>query len=172
MNTQHTHSHGKKHAPFAVIIILFGIIFLLAFLLKQNPPNGNPPPTHGTVAQKSYHCGITISNPTPTQAVTFPLTVNAIVNNSAATDGCTWSLFEGQAGTVELKDQNGATLAKMPMQTPPQTDWMTNGPVPFSAILTPSQAIPSGTPLSLTFSEEDASGMGNSDTFSFTIVAQ
>jgi hypothetical protein len=70
-----------------------------------------------------------------------------------------------------VKDQTGNTLALVPFMTT-TTDWMTDGPVPFSATLTPATPIATGTVLTLAVTEEDPSGMNTPDTLSFTVTAQ
>ena len=165
----------KRHNPLNIIIILFVIIFATIFLVKgDNSPTKNEQPTNvpeNEVAtpNPAYKCGLTVTAPLQNNVVSFPLTVSGVVNNQAATDSCTWVLFEGQAGTVSIS--NGATT----YATVPVTllgDWMTSGPVNFSATLTPVVSIPSGAPLTITFNEENPSDEAVSDTLSFPVVAQ
>lgn len=47
-------------------------------------------------------CGIKIFSPLPGQKVSFPLEVSGYVN------GCNWVPFEGQVGTLEIRDKNKA----------------------------------------------------------------
>lgn len=165
----------KKYEPISLIVIVFAIIVTTVLLIKENPKADDTAtdhkPTGGLVAQKAYRCGMTIDTPAPSATVSFPLTVMGTVHNAVATDGCRWTLFEGQAGTVAVKDQTGNTLALVPFMTT-TTDWMTDGPVPFSATLTPATPIATGTVLTLVVTEEDPSGMNTPDTLSFTVTAQ
>jgi hypothetical protein len=163
----------KKYEPISLIIIVFVIIVATVLLIKETPKvdTGDKKPTGGIVAQKAYHCGMTVDSPIPSASVSFPLTVTATVHNAAATDGCRWTLFEGQAGTVALNDQAGNTLMLLPFMTT-SGDWMTDAPVQFSATIAPATAIPSGTPLTLVFTEEDPSGMNTPDTISVSVTAQ
>jgi hypothetical protein len=45
-------------------------------------------------------CGIKIFSPLPGQKVSFPLEVSGYVN------GCGWAPFEGQIGTLQIRDAN------------------------------------------------------------------
>ncbi len=47
-------------------------------------------------------CGIKIFSPLPGQKVSFPLEVSGYVN------GCNWIPFEGNAASLEIRDQAGA----------------------------------------------------------------
>jgi len=47
-------------------------------------------------------CGIKIFSPLPGQKVSFPIEVSGYVN------GCNWVPFEGQVGTLEIRDKNKA----------------------------------------------------------------
>jgi hypothetical protein len=166
---------NKHHTPFGIIIILFVIIVAAIFLVKgdagKTPPLTNNTPINSTpIFQPApYKCGMTVTAPLPNMAVAFPLNVSGVVHNDAATDGCTWIQFEGQAGTVSIS--NGATTyALTPVML--MGDWMTSGPVNFTAVLSPMTIIPSGTPLTITFTEENPSGEGIIDSFSYQVIAQ
>lgn len=47
-------------------------------------------------------CGIKVFSPLPGQKVSFPLEVSGYVN------GCNWVPFEGQVGTIEMRDSKNA----------------------------------------------------------------
>jgi hypothetical protein len=166
--------HHKHHTPLSIIIILFAIILGAIYLVKEDGVSEKPKVTtndtqNPVVVQPTYKCGMTVNGPLVNSTVAFPLVVTGIINNSTANDGCTWVLFEGQGGTVTLSS-GATTYAVVPTMI--AGDWMTNGPVAFSATLSPQSPIPSGAPLTLTFSEENPSGEGISDTFSYQVIAQ
>ncbi len=166
----------KNHAP-----VSFGIVFLViiatAILLVKIDDNRKPinikenTNNNGNLVASNpiYKCGLTISSPLSNSPVSFPLSLSGAVNNQASTDGCTWVLFEGQGGVVSVSD-GVTTYATAPVSM--VGDWMTNGPVNFNAILSPSVTIPSGTPLTITFSEENPSGEGVNDSISFQVISQ
>ncbi len=164
----------KHHGPISVIIILFVIIISTAFIIKgegngnsnENKPGNNNPPIAITPA---YKCGLTANTPLPNSTVAFPLSISGVIDNAAATDSCTWVLFEGYGGMVSISDGVN-TYASGPVLI--AGDWMNNLPHNFSATLSPVASIPSGTPLTITFTEEDPSGQGLIDVLSYSVIAQ
>jgi hypothetical protein len=160
--------HHKRHTPLSIIIILFAIILGAIYLVKEDnslpKPTENPTTKPPVTMLPAYKCGMTTNTPLPGSTVSFPLVIGGVINNSAATDGCTWVLFEGQGGTVSISDGIN-TYPTMPVMI--AGNWMTSGPVAFSATFTPANPIPSGTPLTITFNEENPSGEGTSDSFSY-----
>ena len=165
---------NKHHAPIGIIIILFIIIIGTAFLIKEDKrvvlenDNANQQQAQ-TASLPAYKCGMTVTAPLPGSTVSFPLTVAGKFDNLAATDGCTWNMFEGMAGTVTIADPTGphATVGLAV-----NGDWTGNVPVTFSGILNPPVVFSSGTPLKLTFTEEDPSGENLGSTFSYNVIAQ
>ena len=115
------------------------------------------------------HCGLIIDNPPVGSTVTFPLTINAVVDNTQAQAlGCSWVVFEAQSGTVTVKDGSGNVLAQTFLST--TADWMTTSPTPYTATIA-SLSNPSYTgPLTLTFEEENPSGEGIPDTLVVNVV--
>ena len=168
----------KPHNPISIIVILFVILFGTVFLLMHSDKNklgsnqGDVP--IGTTTAPAYKCGLTVTSPLPNSTVSFPLTVTGVINNPAATDGCTWTMFEGQAGNIVLSDQTTFYSVPSGSATPVSVtgDWMANVPVSFSTTLTPVTTIPSGTQLSITFNEEDPSGQGLAQTLVVPVIAQ
>jgi hypothetical protein len=91
-------------------------------------------------ASKVSHCGMTINSPLKDAKVSFPLTISGVIDNrNAMALGCSWSLFEGEAGSVQLyfkgtPTSNWSPLGS-PVVVPVKGNWMTAGPVPFSVTL-------------------------------------
>lgn len=162
----------KRHTPLGIIVVVFVIIFVTIFLVKENP---NQPDQKNDNEQQEvattpvYRCGMTVVSPLPNSTITFPLTVSGSVNNLAATDGCTWNMFEGYAGSVTVSDAIGAHAT---IGLTVNGDWTGNVPVTFSGILNPPVVVASGSPLTLTFTEEDPSGENLGTTFSYQVIAQ
>ncbi len=148
-----------------IVLIAVGLIWFVSSRQQANPDTLGI----GTITTTSKRCGLTVSSPLSNTAVTAPVAVTAIVNNSNP-QGCTWTVFEAQAGSVALIDSSGNTIGTSVLST--SDDWMTSGPVPYTASITPTRALISGEALSLVFTEEDVSGMGNVDTLSVPLVAQ
>ncbi|HRH31308.1 MAG TPA: hypothetical protein PK950_01450 [Candidatus Paceibacterota bacterium] len=168
---------NKHKTTLSIIVILFVIIIASIFLVKgdgqnnaQQPENENPTEQTPIAAAPKYMCGMTVTSPLPNSIVTFPLTINGDIDNLAATDGCTWLMFEGLAGTVSISDINGQQAA---VGLSVIGDWTGNVPVTFTGVLNPPVSFPSGTPLTLTFTEEDPSGGENPGVvFSYQVIAQ
>ena len=167
----------KKHkTPLSIIVILFVIIIASIFLVKGDstnnaqPENENPSEQTPVSAALKYMCGMTVNSPLANSIVSFPLTVTGGIDNLAATDGCTWVMFEGMAGTVSISDINGQQAA---VGLSVIGDWTGNVPVSFTGTLNPPVSFASGTPLTLTFTEEDPSGGENpGSVFSYQVIAQ
>lgn len=136
-------------------------------------------PDAGGTAKLAQKCGLKIMNPAIGATVSFPLQVKGIVDNrNYKAIGCSWGLFEGQAGAVEVfaninnagwksvsywtSNSNGPSAGFVPLMS--EGNWMTSGPVDVSAniMLDPKAGkIPAGTPMKLIIKEEDPSGKGS-----------
>lgn len=127
-----------------------------------------------TVIALPSHCGLTIDSPASGATVSFPLTIQWTVDNTQAQGlGCSWTMFEAQAGVARLyADINDPAIGNpVLMQVP---NWMTNGPVSFSIVIpfdNSNAGFPSGTPMQVVFEEESPSGAA-SDTLVLPIVLQ
>lgn len=97
-----------------------------------------------------------ILSPLTDQAVTFPLSVRGVVDNSAQPD-CAWVVFEGQAGTLTLYDATNQVVGQSFLQA--QGDWMTTGPVVVTGTVELSQEVSAGQPLRLVINDDDPSGL-------------
>ncbi len=145
-------------------ILTLGVIVLGVYMIQQQKVTA---PAPQQVAAEM--CGLTITSPLPATTVTFPLTIQAVVDNTqAGTLGCSWTVFEAQAGTVTVKDQNGAILGTGILST--TNDWMTTAPTPYTATIT-SLTNPTYTgPLSLVFNEENPGDLPNPDSLTVSVV--
>jgi hypothetical protein len=100
-----------------------------------------------------------------------PISVTAVVDNTNMQAlGCSWTVFEAQAGTIELKDGNGTVLGFGLLTT--TQDWMTASPVTYTGQVTSNSVFAPGTPLTLVFTEENPSGDGIPDTLVVPVVVQ
>ena len=129
-----------------------------------------------TQYKKLSHCGLTINYPTPTSTVSFPVTISGTIdNNNASTLGCSWTMYEGQAGTAQLYflENNNWHQINTPFILH-VSDWMTLGPVLFSVIINFNNnwiGLSSGTPMKIIFTEENPSGT-TPDTLTLPIILQ
>ena len=147
-------------------ILTLGVIVLGVYMIKQQQaiaPVTEQPQTTASL------CGLTVTNPTVGATVTLPLTINAIVDNTqAATLGCSWTVFEAQAGTVTVKDAQGNVLATGVMTT--TSNWMTTAPTPYTATITSLSNSSYTGPLSLIFDEENPGDLPNPDQLTVAVV--
>jgi hypothetical protein len=151
---------------FLVIAAVVAIWFLMAH--KSQAPT-TPNDTNTPVALS--HCGLTVTTPLSGVAITSPISITAVVDNTMMQQlGCGWTVFEAQAGSYELKDANGAVLGSGVLTT--TQDWMTSGPVTYTGQVASNVSLTSGMPLSLVFTEEDVADMGNPDTLTVPLIAQ
>ena len=103
-----------------------------------------------------FPTNLTLSVPEPGQKVTFPLTVVGAVDNRKNTD-CNWGVFEAQAGTLVVKDEQGEVVASGILTA--KGEWMTEGPIQVEGIVSATQPI-TGNTLTLIATEDDPSGLG------------
>lgn len=97
---------------------------------------------------------LTIQNLMPNTAISLPLTFQVTVENSAHPT-CRWTLFEAQAGHVELRTFDGEVLASAPLAT--TEDWMTDAAVSFETKLESTTVLSPGS-YDIVIIEEDPSG--------------
>ncbi|MFA5936132.1 MAG: hypothetical protein WC787_04770 [Patescibacteria group bacterium] len=139
------------------------------------PPVAEQPPANAKVAARDVKMtgcepkAITVSEPAANTAVTFPFTVKAVVHNAERKD-CSWTMFEAQAASMEVKDSDGKVVASGLLMA--KGEWMTDGPVSFDGMITPVSGVtPSGV-LDLVITEENPSGMKDSQTITIPIFVQ
>ncbi len=104
-------------------------------------------------------CGIKVFSPLPGQRINFPLEVSGYVN------GCGWVPFEGQVGTLELRDKNKA-LSQL-IVIPVDGDTYTL-PAYFKVKITP-QITPGTSEGVIIFHNENPAG-GAGETFQVPII--
>ena len=105
--------------------------------------------------------------------VDFPLEISIIVDNSKlASLGCSWGVFEGQAGTVKIVDYNDNELGRANLMTKDQ-NWIENLiaslPVSFGTVLNLVKK-PTTENLNLIFIEDNAEGRDNPDSLVIPVL--
>ncbi len=165
----------KNNTLMGILVVI--VIILGAYTIMQRravAPSQNDPIVSTTAGQQQpslpvSHCGLTVNSPLAGSTVSFPLSVSATVDNTQSQSlGCSWTVFEAQAGSVTVKDANGNVLGQSYLKT--TGNWMTTGPVVFTATIA-TLTNPSYTgPLTIVFEEEDVSGQGNPDTLSVNVM--
>ena len=149
----------KSKSLLNLAIILAGVIIVLGLALKITRLGSEDAnietPTSDEVTVNSI-CGLTVSEPTPNEEVVFPLTVNAVVDNTlSGALGCSWTVFEAQAALIEVMDSDNNKVGQGLLTT--NEDWMTTGPVNFTSVISLDDGVSSGEELTLIFNEEDPS---------------
>lgn len=166
---------SRGNTTIIVIIIVLGVLLAGAWYwnTRQQKPFNT---TAGDVVQPAESpCGLTITSPVPASSVSVPFSISGTVVISSAAS-CRWTLFEGQAGTVEIRNANtnAVLLPKTPVPLT-QTDWMDramNGqPVDFSVAI-PSLVGGYTGPATIIFEEENPSGEGVPDVLMLNIIIQ
>lgn len=160
----------KSQKGFVVLIILILLVILTVLYWPKNNS------LKGGTDTATNACGFKVTSISPNSKVSFPLTVKGEVDNTDAKNtGCSWSMFEGQAGIAQLyfKDDLGWVVlgASAPVKV---DDWMTSK-TNFVATLNfnnDSVGLTPGTIMKILFQEENASGGGKVDSVEFPMVFQ
>jgi hypothetical protein len=141
--------------------------------LKLARPYGYPtvPPKPPVVVGK---CGLTVTSLSPNDKVGFPLTITGNIDNSNFKQlGCSWGSYKGVGGSAQLyfnyNNEGWKILGKTSMISAP--NW-TSIKSSFSTTLNFNNSgigLPSGTPLKIVFSDDNATGLPP-DTFELPII--
>ncbi len=128
------------------------------------------------ISEPTEHCGFTVTDPLPNSKVNLPLVIKGTVDNTDHENkGCSWQMFEGQAGSAQLYayDIDGKGTGWKPIgQAVPTTvaDWMTETTT-FSITISNDQiGLAESTKMKIVFTEEDAAGFGNADTYELPLM--
>lgn len=135
----------KKYILYLLLFIL-GII--IGYLLCSQTPSSKTPPVCDALTNISPKSG---------DKVTSPITVTVTIDN---TKTCKWTVFEAQAGTMEVKDTNGQILGTGTLTT--TSEWMTDQPVEYTGTISLS-GTPATNDIVLTIKEDDPSGQGSQE---------
>lgn len=82
--------------------------------------------------QDDIHCALHFISPEPGGHIESPLAIEVIVDNTQ--EDCRWGVFEAQAGTVTLYDEDDKVKASGILTT--TGEWMTASPTTYRATLT------------------------------------
>lgn len=100
--------------------------------------------------------GIAALAPAANTTVTLPLSVSGIIHPTE--NPGSWSVFEGQAGTVSIVSLSGDELA-MPVPITLSVDWMNTNPKPFTATIPSLASTPSENLVFLKFRDDNAADL-------------
>ncbi len=125
-------------------------------------------------------CGLNILTPLKNAEVSFPLTIKGKIDNTnREAAGCSWGMFEANAGSAQLLYFSNANKKWNPLGVavpiPVDTDndtWMSDKAT-FSLVMNFNNdgiGLPAGTPLKIVFSEDDPSGRFPVDTYELPVI--
>ena len=104
-------------------------------------------------------CGLSITTPVPNATVSFPLIIQGVVDNSNRQSlGCSWGMFEGQAGIAQLYYYNGGAWIALGNSAPMLVDDWIATKTNFSVTLNFTNegiGLSNGTPMKVVFTEEN-----------------
>ena len=125
-----------------------------------------------TTAKEKANCGLTITSLSPNTKVSSPIVVTGSIENS---DECNWSVFEGYAGIAQLYFNNQNEGWKpLGVSKPVKAYNQTVNNAQFSVTLDFNNGgigLPSGTPLKIVISDENASGIpSKTKTFEIPLI--
>ena len=156
-------------------LFLLPAVLLLGQGCPINPNSNQVPPgtpTNPSQPQaRSTGCtpkALKVVSPLPGSTQTLPLQVNVIVDNGS-TPNCPWTVFEAQAGVIQLLDNSNIAVGSGVLAT--TQDWMTDDPVGYSGEIPNIAVVPPGN-ATLVITEEDPAGMGDAQTIEIPIVIQ
>ncbi len=117
-------------------------------------------------------CDIKVGSIPPNSQVSFPLVIQGVIHNSKK--GCAWKMFEGQAGTAQLyfnynnqgwKSVGESVPVRIENNLPKLHEFLMDLNFSNSGI-----GLPSGTPMKIIFTAENASGIAPSVPYEFPII--
>lgn len=141
----------KKNSLLIIFCVILVVIFGV-FLIKKNSVNA-PIVSDGVSVAACQ--GIEIASPAANSQVTFPLTITGTVHPTG--NSGPWTVFEANAGSVVVKDSNGA-VKSVPKPLSLYVEWMNSDPKPFSVTIPALTGTPATNTLTLFFSDDDPSG--------------
>lgn len=174
METNNTNHAGIIGVIIVLLIIVIGAGTYLYYDKAMAPIK--PEVVETEDSPLASNCGLTVQSPSKNAKVSFPVTVTGTIDNTNAdATGCSWTMFEGQAGKAELyyETKDGYSL---PVDTKPLTvaNWMTTSTT-FSVTLNFDNKmlqLPAGYNFKIVLTEEDPSGNGDVDIVELPVVLQ
>ncbi len=169
----------QKTTLILITVILVGSLYV--FNTQDNTPTlpteqPDVTPTTITTVTPNGICGlfVTSHNVNGKASLQKPITVSGIIDNTDhQTRGCSWQMFEGQAGTAQAfayVDNQWKSISKQTYV--PVPNWMTTKTT-FKVELTIDTGvmnIAAGTPLKVVFTEENASGEPPVDIYTLPLI--
>ena len=173
------HPNTNKPASYiGLIIIILILVIGAATYLNYNKAEAPSQRValEGDESPIATNCGLTVNTPLKGQNVTFPVTITGTIDNTNPEAlGCSWVMFEGQAGVAELfyETKEGWSL---PVDQQPVTvaNWMSTSTT-FSTTLNfdnSREQLPAGYNFLIRITEENPSGIGEADMVEIPVVLE
>ena len=173
----------KKYKSGGILILLLEIIGLLIIVvgayvyLRINSSFWSQiiPKNSGVSVVTNSKCGLTVTSHSPKSRVGFPLVIKGVIDNShSKVNGCSWQIFEGQAGVAQIYFRSSdGEWKKLGESKPVIAENWTEVNSLFSVGLNFNNegvGLANGTELKAVFTEENASGMPPVDTFELPLI--
>ncbi len=149
----------------AIVAVVAAIVYFHGIPLQETQTTIGTLPTSTRTG-----CGagnIIISEPFPGASVGPSFFLKITVDNRKAQPGCSWTVFEAQAGVARVYNEKGKQIGMGLLQT--NADWMNAGPTDFSGtVLITATATPEK--IYMIIAEDDPSGLGQPDTVEIPLV--
>ncbi len=146
-----------------------GVLAIVAVIGAIVYFRGTPPPPRENDQLKASltrtGCGarnIEVMEPVAGTKVVSPFILKVTVDNRTATPGCSWTVFEAQAGVAKIYDATGKEIGIGLLQT--SEDWMNAGPTSFAGMVSFANTGTTTTKdLHMVITEDDPSGLREPD---------
>lgn len=140
----------KNIVIWAIVLIVLSVAVAISFARARG---------------EASQCGLLVYSPVSYEQISFPLTVSGVIDNGQSkSTGCSWTMFEGQAGTVQAYAKgNDGTWTPIADSVVIHVDDWTQEKTSFSLTLMPDMVktlgfLKSGMSLKLVFESENPSG--------------
>lgn len=155
----------KKILPLIIVMIIVIVtgLYLSRKVNLNNTVTSVPSPLPSPTAAQCT--ALRLDSPQVNEEVSSPLSVTVTVDNR--NKDCRWTVFEAQAGTLQLLDEDKTVIGKGVLTT--SDDWMTSEPVTYNGTITFDRA-PTGKKLELQVIEENPSGKPDSQILTFPLT--
>ncbi len=154
-----------KKKIFIILSVVAGVI-VLYFIVHTLSSQGKGGVT-SSLFKKDSGCGLVVLSPKPNSIVSGEIDISAVVDNRKKDErGCSWGVFEAQAGTVIVRDMQDEVIVAGVLTT--NSEWMTTDPVTYTSHLTIPSEIKG--PVTLSFVEDNSADVPTPDSYSFKLT--
>ena len=154
----------------ALGIVLLVVVWYSVRSYQPKPKEAVPKEGQVYTTLPKSHCGMTVVSPLENTKISLPYSITAIVDNTGSKElGCSWGVFEAQAGSVEIVKPNGEVASTTPVKTV-NPNWMTSDPVAYGTTIEKIEGLAG--PVTLRFIEDNTQGIDNPDRIEMSVIIQ